>query len=127
MGNPDSPSPFFRRSSLRIRTIHFAPDGRTQRPIREQYPTLPRRLFRHGVLATTQTVREGVTWPLSIFVSSALRAPESELATVIRLSKGRHYRLTSNMVDWKTRTLDIPRTQNLEAVDLPLNNAFVGL
>jgi integrase len=55
--------------------------------------------------------------------------PELNLAinTGLRnLRKGSQYGLTWDMVDWKSRELHIPRTQNEEPLHVPLNDAAIS-
>jgi len=42
------------------------------------------------------------------------------------LRRGSQYGLTWDMVDWKSRLLNIPRTKNGEAVHVPLNDAALA-
>jgi integrase len=42
------------------------------------------------------------------------------------LRKGSHYRLTWDMVDFRGRMLDVPRTKNEEPIHVPLNDAAVA-
>ena len=51
---------------------------------------------------------------------------ELDLAINTGLRKGSQYGLTWDMVDWKNRMLDIPRTKNEEALCVPLNDAAVA-
>ncbi|HVB55219.1 MAG TPA: hypothetical protein VNE63_02145 [Candidatus Acidoferrales bacterium] len=44
-----------------------------------------------------------------------LHLPELDLAINTGLRKGSQYGLTWDMVDWKSRLLNIPRTKNGEA------------
>jgi integrase len=43
-----------------------------------------------------------------------------------KLRKGSQYELTWDMVDWKGRMLNIPRTKNEEPIHVPLNDAAVA-
>ena len=52
--------------------------------------------------------------------------PELDLAINTGLRKGSQYGLTWDMVDWKARTLNIPRTKNEEPLHVPLNNAALA-
>jgi integrase len=52
--------------------------------------------------------------------------PELDLAINTGLRKGSQYGLTWDMVDWKGRMLNIPRTKNEEPIHVPLNNAAVA-
>jgi len=56
----------------------------------------------------------------------ASHMPELDLAINTGLRKGNMYGLTWEMVDWKGRTLDIPRTKNEEPLHVPLNDAAVA-
>ena len=57
-------------------------------------------------------------WPLHL--------PELDLAINTGLRKGSQYGLTWDMVDWKSRLLNIPRTKNGEAAHVPLNDAALA-
>jgi integrase len=57
-------------------------------------------------------------WPLHV--------PELDLAINTGLRKGSQYGLTWDMVDWKSRMLNIPRTKSEEAVRVPLNDAALA-
>jgi len=57
-------------------------------------------------------------WPMHL--------PELDLAINTGLRKGSQYALTWDMVDWKSRTLHIPRTKNEEPVHVPLNSAALA-
>jgi len=57
-------------------------------------------------------------WPLHV--------PELDLAVNTGLRKGSQYALTWDMVDWKSRMLNISRTKNDEAVHVPLNDAVLA-
>lgn len=52
--------------------------------------------------------------------------PEFDLAINTGLRKGSQYGLTWDMVDWKSRMLNISRTKNDEAVHVPLNDAALA-
>ena len=52
--------------------------------------------------------------------------PELDLAINTGLRKGSQYGLTWDMVDWKGRMLNIPRTKNEEPIHVPLNDAAVA-
>jgi integrase len=52
--------------------------------------------------------------------------PEFDLAINTGLRKGSQYGLTWDMVDWKSRMLNISRTKNEEAVHVPLNDAALA-
>jgi integrase len=52
--------------------------------------------------------------------------PEFELALNTDVRKGSQYGLTWDMVDWKGRMLNIPRTKNEEPVYVPLNDAAMA-
>jgi integrase len=52
--------------------------------------------------------------------------PEFELGLNTGIRKGSQYGLTWDMVDWKGRMLNIPRTKNEEPVHVPLNDAAVA-
>jgi integrase len=56
----------------------------------------------------------------------AWHLPEFDLALNTGIRKGSQYGLTWDMVDWKGRMLDIPRTKNEEPVHVPLNDAAVA-
>ena len=53
----------------------------------------------------------------------ASHLPELDLAINTGLRKGSQYSLTREMVDWKGRMLNIPRTKNEEPLHVPLNDA----
>jgi integrase len=52
--------------------------------------------------------------------------PEFDLAINTGLRKGSQYGLTWDMVDWKSRMLNISRTKNDEAAHVPLNDAALA-
>ena len=52
--------------------------------------------------------------------------PEFDLAINTGLRKGSQYGLTWDMVDWKSRMLNISRTKNDEAVHAPLTDAALA-
>jgi len=52
--------------------------------------------------------------------------PELDLAINTGLRKGSQYGLTWDMIDWKSRMLNIPRTKNEEPIHVPLNDAAVA-
>jgi len=52
--------------------------------------------------------------------------PEFELALNTGVLKGSQYGPTWDMVDWKGRMLNIPRTKNEEPVHVPLNDASMA-
>jgi len=56
----------------------------------------------------------------------ASHLPELDLAINTGLRKGSQYGLTWDMVDWKGRMLNIPRTKNEEPIHVPLNDAAVA-
>jgi integrase len=56
----------------------------------------------------------------------ASHMPELELAINTGLRKGSQYGLSWDMVDWKGRMLNIPRTKNEEPIHVPLNDAAVA-
>ena len=56
----------------------------------------------------------------------AAHLPELDLAINTGLRKGSQYGLTWDMVDWKGRMLNIPRTKNEEPIHVPLNDAAVA-
>ena len=56
----------------------------------------------------------------------AAHLPELDLAINTGLRKGSQYGLTWDMVDWKGRMLNIPRTKNEEPIHIPLNDAAVA-
>jgi integrase len=56
----------------------------------------------------------------------ASHLPELDRAINTGLRKGSQYGLTWDMVDWKCRMLNIPRTKNEESIDVPLNDAAVS-
>lgn len=56
----------------------------------------------------------------------ARHLPEFDLAINTGLRKGSQYGLTWDMVDWKGRMLNIPRTKNEEPNHVPLNDAAVA-
>jgi len=60
-----------------------------------------------------------------IEVKWASHMPELELAINTGIRKGSQYGLTWDMVDWRGRMLDIPRTKNEEAIHVPLNDAAI--
>jgi len=51
---------------------------------------------------------------------------ELDLAINTGLRKGSQYGLTWDMVDWRGRMLNIPRTKNEEPIHVPLNDAAVA-
>jgi integrase len=53
----------------------------------------------------------------------ASHLPELDVAINTGLRKGSQYSLTWEMVDWKGRMLNIPRTKNEEPIHVPLNDA----
>jgi integrase len=57
-------------------------------------------------------------WPLHV--------PELDVAINTGIRKGSQYGLTWDMVDWKGRMLNIPRTKNEEAIHVPLNDAAIA-
>jgi len=57
---------------------------------------------------------------------SSWHLPEFDLAVNTGIRKGSQYGLTWDMVDWKCRMLNIPRTKNEEPVHVPLNDAAVA-
>jgi integrase len=57
-------------------------------------------------------------WPLHL--------PELDLAINTGLRKGSQYSLTWDMVDFRGRMLNIPRTKNEEPIHVPLNDAAVA-
>ncbi len=57
-------------------------------------------------------------WPLHL--------PELDLAINIGLRKGSQYSLAWDMVDFRSRMLNIPRTKNEEPLHVPLNDAAVA-
>jgi integrase len=52
--------------------------------------------------------------------------PEFDLAINTGFRKGSQYGLTWDMVDWKSRMLNVSRTKNDEAVHVPLNDAALA-
>ena len=56
----------------------------------------------------------------------AWHMPEFDLAINTGLRKGSQYGLSWDMVDWKGRMLNIPRTKNEEPIHVPLNDAAVA-
>ena len=56
----------------------------------------------------------------------ASHMPELDLAINTGIRKGSQYGLTWDMVDWKGRILDIPRTKNEEAIHVSLNDAALA-
>jgi len=56
----------------------------------------------------------------------SLHVPELDLAINTDLRKGSKYSLTWDMVDFRGRMLNIPRTKNEEPVYVPLNDAAVA-
>ena len=56
----------------------------------------------------------------------AAHLPEFDLAISTGLRKGSQYGLTWDMVDWKGRMLNIPRTKNEEPIHVPLNDVAVA-
>src|SRR3981081_2736209 len=57
-------------------------------------------------------------WPLHV--------PELGLAINTGIRKGSQYGLTWDMVDWKDRMLNIPRTKNEEPLHVPLNDVAIA-
>jgi integrase len=57
-------------------------------------------------------------WPLHL--------PELDLAINTGLRKGSQYSLTWDMVDFRGRMLNVPRTKNEEPIHVPLNDAAVA-
>jgi integrase len=56
----------------------------------------------------------------------SLHLPELDLALNSGLRKGSQYSLTWDMVDFRGRMLNIPRTKNDELIRVPLNDAAVA-
>ena len=56
-------------------------------------------------------------------VAASVSVPELDLAINTGLRKGSQYSLTWDMVDFKGRMLNIPRTKNEEPIHVPLNDA----
>ena len=56
----------------------------------------------------------------------AWHMPEFDVAMNTGLRKGSQYGLTWDMIDWKGRMLNIPRTKNEEPIHVPLNDAAVA-
>src|SRR5882724_693257 len=56
----------------------------------------------------------------------ASHVPELDLAINTGIRKGSQYSLTWDMVDFKGRMLNIPRTKNEEPIHVPLNDAAVA-
>jgi integrase len=56
----------------------------------------------------------------------SLHVPELDLAINTGLRKGSQYSLTWDMVDFRGRMLNIPRTKNEEPIHVPLNDAAVA-
>jgi integrase len=52
--------------------------------------------------------------------------PELDLAINTGIRKGSQYGLTWDMVDWKGRMLNIPRTKNEEPLHVPLNDVAIA-
>ena len=52
--------------------------------------------------------------------------PELDLAINTGMRKGSQYGLTWDMVDFKSRMLNIPRTKNEEPIHVPLNDAAIA-
>jgi len=52
--------------------------------------------------------------------------PEFDLAINTGLRKGSQYELAWDMVDWKGRMLNIPRTKNEEPLHVPINDAALA-
>ena len=61
---------------------------------------------------------EEANWPLHL--------PESDLASNTGLRNGSQYSLTRDMVDFRSRMLNVPRTKNEEPINVPLNDAAVA-
>jgi integrase len=55
----------------------------------------------------------------------ASHVPEFDLAINSSIRKGSQYGLTWDMVDFKGRMLNIPRTKNEEPIHVPLNDAAI--
>ena len=55
-----------------------------------------------------------------------MHLPESDLAINTGLRKGSQYSLTRDMVDFRSRMLNVPRTKNEEPINVPLNDAAVA-
>ena len=55
-----------------------------------------------------------------------LHEPELDLAINTGIRKGSQYGLTWDMVDWKGRMLNIPRTKNEEPLHVPLNDVAIA-
>ena len=68
----------------------------------------------------------GVNGQRSRTRSWSCHLPEFELALNTGVRKGSQYGLTWDMVDWKGRMLNIPRTKNEEPVYVPLNDAAMA-
>ena len=55
-----------------------------------------------------------------------MHLPELGLASNTGLRKGSQYSLTWDMVDFRSRMLNVPRTKNEEPIHAPLNDAAVA-
>jgi len=72
------------------------------------------------------TEEEGKKIRKVIEANWSLHLPESDLAINTGLRKGSQYSLTRDMVDFRSRMLNVPRTKNEEPINVPLNNAAVA-
>src|SRR4029077_19853240 len=69
---------------------------------------------------------EGKKIPKVIEANWPLHLPERDLAINTGLRKGSQYSLTRDMVDFRGRMLNVPRTKNEEPINVPLNDAAVA-
>ena len=72
------------------------------------------------------TEEEGKKIRKVIEANWSLHLPESDLAINTGLRKGSQYSLTRDMVDFRSRMLNVPRTKNEEPINVPLNDAAVA-
>ena len=55
-----------------------------------------------------------------------MHSPESDLTINTGLREGGQYSLTRDMVDFRGRVLNVPRTKNEEPINVPPNDAAVA-
>jgi integrase len=72
------------------------------------------------------TVEEEEKLRTAVEAKWASYLPERDLAVNTGLRKGSQSGLTWDMVDWKSRMLNIPRTKNEEPLHVPLNDAAMA-
>jgi integrase len=72
------------------------------------------------------TVEEDKKLRKAIEAKCASHMPELDLAINTGIRKGSQYGLTWDMIDWKGRMLNIPRTKNEESLHVPLNDDAIA-